>query len=153
MRKVITMLFLSLILVLSAAAAYAEGITAEMPTDFFSWAAIGTFAGAVAMTVFIVQALKLPLDKAFGRIPTRLVVYIIALTLLIASQCFVGGGLTFEGVCQSIMNAFLVMLSAMSTYTMLIEQPERRKAEAATVEKETTESHPPEADAITDALE
>lgn len=122
-------LLLCLMLVFSACiatTACAEGLY-DMPVDFFSWGAIGTFAGAVAMTVFIVQAIKLPLDKAFGHVPTRFVVYVIALALLIMSQVFVGDGLTFEIVCQSVMNAFLVMLSAMSTYSMLIEKPEKKK--------------------------
>lgn len=155
MKKVISILLLTLML-FCVIPALAEGVAAvtDVPTDFFSWATIGTFAGAVAMTVFITQALKMPADKAFGgHVPTRLIVYIIALALLLMSQAFLNGGLTFETICLTVINAFLVMLAAMSTYTMLIEQTEIRKMANSVFivngKNEEQETDPPSEEAVT----
>lgn len=151
MKKLILCICLLLLSLLMTVPVLAEGISAAPePTDFFTWATIGTFAGAVAMTVFIVQAVKMPIDKVFHHVPTRLVVYVIALALLLLSQAFLNGGLTFESVCLAVINAFLVMLSAMSTYTLLIEQTEARKAAKAFANEKTEdqETDPPSAQAV-----
>lgn len=155
MKKFVFCLCLLLLAALMLAPAFAEGLSpTPEPTDFFTWATIGTFAGAVAMTVFIVQAVKMPLDKVFHHVPTRLVVYCIALALLLMSQAFLNGGLTFENVCLAVINAFLVMLSAMSTYTLLIEQKEARKFAdkliVASGKTEDQETDPPSDPAVTE---
>ena len=60
MKKLILCICLLLLALLMTVPVFAEGIgAASEPTDFFTWATIGTFAGAVAMTVFIVQAVKI----------------------------------------------------------------------------------------------
>ncbi|MEG2621394.1 MAG: hypothetical protein RSC06_00715 [Clostridia bacterium] len=128
MKKVLSVLFLSLLLCLFALPALAEAT--GVPTDFFNWEIIGTFAGAVALTVFIVQAVKLPLDKVFGHVPTRAVVYAISLAVMVMAQWFTNGKMTVETVCMCVVNAFLVMLSAMAAYTELIQGTEDRKLEA-----------------------
>lgn len=154
MKKILNILLLSLILTLIAMPAMAEaigGVPSE-PTDFFTWATIGTFAGAVAMTVFIVQAVKMPADKVFGHVPTRLIVYVIALALLLMSQAFLNGGLNFENVCLAVINAFLVMLAAMSTYTLLIEQTEARKQYRTANEKTKEQETDPPNDAADAAV-
>ena len=147
MKKILIALLLALMLACSILPAMAEG---EGPTDFFTWASLGTFAGAVAATVFIVQAAKLPADKAFGHIPTRLIVYLIALALLLMSQGFINGGLTFETVCLAVVNAFLVSLSAMSAYSIFIEQTEARKQAMKNMSNEKTEEQEtePPSDAV-----
>ena len=70
------------------------------------------------------------------------------------SQAFLNGGLTFENVCLAVINAFLVMLSAMSTYTLLIEQKEARKfADNLIVvsgKTEDQETDPPSDPAVTE---
>jgi hypothetical protein len=124
MKKILIAMLLALMLACSILPAMAEG---EGPTDFFTWASLGTFAGAVAATVFIVQACKMPADKVFGHVPTRLIVYFIALALLLMAQGFLNGGLTFDTVCLAVVNAFLVALAAMQTYSLLIEQAEHKK--------------------------
>lgn len=96
--------------------------------SFFSWEAIGTFSGAVALTVFVVQFLKLPLDKVW-HIPTRFVVYAVSLIVLVLAQLFLPdrGGLTWDSGLQCLFNAVLVTLAAMSAYTELIENVETIK--------------------------
>ena len=79
--------------------------------------------------MFIVQALKLPIDKAFGHIPTRYIVYLIALAVMLLAQWFLNSKMTVETVCMCVVNAFLVQLAAMATYTELIERAEDAKLE------------------------
>jgi len=107
--------------------ALAEG-TALDGQSFFSWEALGTFGGVVALTVFLVQMLKLPLDKVW-RIPTRYVVYVVSLSLLLLAQLFIPskGGLTWDTGLLCVFNAALVSLSAMSVYTELIQKIEEDK--------------------------
>ena len=157
MKKLFVILLLALALMLTVGVAVAEGVAAypAAPTDFFTWATIGTFAGAVAMTVFIVQAVKMPLDKVLGHVPTRLIVYLIALALLLMSQGFINGGLNVETIALSVVNGFLVMLAAMSTYTMLIEQTEARKQaklanEHMNEKKVDQETEPPDVAAVSE---
>ena len=40
---------------------------------FFDWSYLATYSGAVAAVVFIVQFLKLPIDR-IGHVPTRVLV-------------------------------------------------------------------------------
>lgn len=92
---------------------------------FFDWASIGTFSGAVAATVFVVQLLKLPLDKVW-KIPTRLVAYLVALAILVAAKVF-GGGITWDGFALCLINGVLVSLSAMAAYEVAIGGVEAHK--------------------------
>ena len=118
------LVLLIMVCVPALAQAQAEGFTVEAES-FFSWEALGTFSGAVALTVFLVQFLKLPLDRVW-RIPTRFVVYAVSLIVLLLAQWFIPGrgGLTWESGLQCVINAVLVCLAAMSAYTELIEKVE-----------------------------
>lgn len=124
------LLLLILVLVCLAAPglAMAEGFLAEDVNSFFSWEMIGTFSGAVAVVVFIVQLLKLPLDR-IRHIPTQYVVYVVSLMVLLLAQAFVPGlgGLNWQNGILCVFNAILVALTAMSVYTKMIEEPERAK--------------------------
>lgn len=101
---------------------------ADMPTEFFSWESIGTFSGAVALVVFLVQLLKLPMDRV-RRIPTQYIVYVVSLGVLLLAQAFVPalGGLTWQSGILCVFNAALVALSAMSLYNVAIDRVETRK--------------------------
>ena len=85
------------------------------PQTPFTWAYLATIAGATAATLLIVQFLKLPLDKAFGNIPTRLVAYVIALIIMLVATAFTTG-LTAENALLAVVNAFVVALAAMGGY-------------------------------------
>lgn len=94
--------------------------------SFFNWSSLATFSGAVAAVVFIVQFLKLPLDK-IKRVPTRVVVYFVSLVVLVLAQVFSGTAFNAETIALAVLNAVLVALSAMALYEQGIAEPEARK--------------------------
>ena len=108
--------------------ALAEGVVdPAFPDAFLSWELLGTFSGAVAMVVFIVQMLKLPLDKVSRwHIPTSYLVYVIAMVILLLAQAFVPGmgGLTWNTGILAALNAVLVTLTAMGLYDKAIRKVE-----------------------------
>lgn len=110
MKKIFWCLMLLLALLLPVAA-LAEG---ELPTDPFTWAQLATIAGATLATVLIVQLLKLPLDKIW-KIPTRIVVYFIALIILLLATFFTDG-ITLQTGLLTAVNAVIVALAAMGAY-------------------------------------
>ena len=94
--------------------------------SFFNWSNLATFSGAVAAVVFIVQFLKLPIDK-IKRIPTRIVVYFVSLVVLVLAQIFSGTAISINSVALAVLNAVLVALSAMALYEQTTAEPEARK--------------------------
>lgn len=112
----------TLLLSAPAQAAGADG------ASFFTWESIGTFTGAVALVVFLVQLLKLPLDRVW-KIPTQYVAYAISLAVLLLSRAFAPGmgGLDVQGVLLCVLNAAVVALSAMSAYDLAIGRVETQK--------------------------
>lgn len=94
-----------------------EAVTAEPapePTAPWTWAYLATIAGATAATLLITQFLKFPLDKAW-RIPTRFLVYIIALIIMLAATAFTSG-ITVDNFPLCILNAFIVAMAAYGSY-------------------------------------
>ena len=85
-----------------------------IPTEPFTWQALGTIAGCTAFALLFVQLIKAPLDKVW-KIPTRLLVYVVCLVLMVASAAF-GGGLTPENAALAIVNAVIPTLAAMGAY-------------------------------------
>ena len=100
----------------------------NMPPGFFTWEALGTFSGAVALVVFLVQLLKVPIDKVW-KIPTQYVVYVLSVLVLLLAQAFVPslGGFTAQRAILCLFNGALVALSAMSTYDIAIAGVEGSK--------------------------
>lgn len=109
----------------------------ELPVDPFSWAQLATIAGATLATVLIVQLLKLPLDKVW-KIPTRIVVYIISLIVLMLATYFTSG-LTANTALLTAINAVIVALSAMGAYEVTFHKLEEKHANAV-AELDVTES-------------
>lgn len=121
-------LFLCLLLVsvlLMPIVALAEG---ELPTDPFSWEQLATIAGATLATLLIVQLLKLPLDRIW-KIPTRIVVYVIALIVLMLATYFTSG-LTADSALLTAINAVIIALSAMGAYEITFHKWEEKHAQA-----------------------
>ena len=109
--------------VIEVAADVAQGVGAieqvaesggTIPTEPFTWQALGTIAGCTAFALLFVQLIKAPLDKVW-KIPTRLLVYVVCLVLMVASAAF-GGGLTPENAALAIVNAVIPTLAAMGAY-------------------------------------
>ena len=104
--------------------ALAEG---ELPTEPFTWAQLATIAGATAAVLLIVQLLKLPLDKVW-KIPTRIVVYVISLILLLLATLFTDG-LTVQTGLLTAVNAVIVALAAMGAYEMTFRKLDEKRAQ------------------------
>lgn len=123
----IVMLLVGVILIASSVTAYAEGLPpdeaikeAAEPQQPFTWEQLATIAGATAAVVLIVQFLKLPLDHIW-KIPTRIVVYLIALLILLIATAFTTG-LTPQNAILTAVNAFIVALSAMGAYELTFKK-------------------------------
>ena len=110
MKKLFFCLMLILALLLPVMA-LAEG---ELPTEPFTWQYLATLAGATVATLLLVQLFKFPMDKVW-KIPTRFVVYFIALVILLLAQAFTTG-LTWSSGLLTIFNAVIVALAAMGAY-------------------------------------
>lgn len=119
MKKLLLCLVLLCALLLTCSVALAEG---ELPTEPFTWEQLATIAGATLATVLIVQLLKLPLDKVW-KIPTRIVVYFIALIILLCATLFTSG-LTIQNGILTAVNAVIVALAAMGAYEMTFKKLE-----------------------------
>ena len=118
-------LFLCLILLIALlipVAAMAEG---ELPTDPFTWEQLATIAGATLATLLIVQLLKLPIDKIW-KIPTRIVVYVIALIILLLATWFTVGLTVQTGILTAV-NAVIVALAAMGAYELTFRKVDENK--------------------------
>ena len=106
----------------------AAAVTDPLPVDPFDWTQLATIAGATVATLLIVQLLKLPIDKVW-KIPTRIIVYVIALIIMIAATYFTDG-MTWEKVGLSAVNAVIVALAAMGSYELTFRKYDEKKREA-----------------------
>jgi len=125
MKKFLVLL-IALAILLLPALALADGGT--LPTEPFSWEYLATIAGATLATMLIVQLLKLPLDKVW-RIPTRIVVYVIALSIMLLSTHFTIG-LTWSNAGLAAVNAVIVALAAIGGYEISLKRLEEYRANA-----------------------
>ena len=82
----------------------------------FTWGYLATIAGATAATLLIAQFTKMPLDKVW-KIPTRVLVYVIALVLMLLAQIFTGG-LSLDDFVLTLVNAFIVALASYGSYEL-----------------------------------
>lgn len=121
MKKLLYCLVLIAVLMLSCTVAMAEG---ELPTEPFTWAYLATIAGATVATVLIVQLLKLPMDKVL-KIPTRIIVFLIAAIVLLLATYFTQG-LTWENALLTVLNAVIVALAAMGAYELSFAKLEHK---------------------------
>lgn len=116
MKKYLLIL-LTLALMMTVSLALAEAVDAMPENDgAYNWLQLATIAGATAATLLIVQFIKLPLDKVW-KVPTRAVVYAIALLIMLGAQAFTAG-LALTDVPLLAINAFVVALAAMGGYEL-----------------------------------
>ena len=133
MKKVFTFLLLFLFLFPVAAMAEAiaevavEIVASEIPTNPVSWEQLATIGGAAMATMLIVQLLKLPLDKVW-KIPTRIIVFVIAFIILILATYFTKG-LDWSTALLTVINAVIVALTAMGGYELTFKKIEERQAD------------------------
>ena len=127
--------FMVLILILFPALAIAEAlvevatevVASEIPTQPVTWEQLATIGGAALATMLIVQLLKLPLDKVW-KIPTRIIVFVIAFVVLILATYFTQG-LEWSTALLTIINAVIVALTAMGGYELTFKKIEERQAD------------------------
>lgn len=131
MKKLFCVFLLLLFLLPVAAFAEAlvevatEVIASEIPTNPVSWDQLATIGGAAMATMLIVQLLKLPLDKVW-KIPTRIIVFVIAFIILILATYFTQG-LAWDTAILTIINAVIVALTAMGGYELTFKKIEDRQ--------------------------
>jgi hypothetical protein len=130
MKKLLSCLILFLAVMLMTTVALAEG---ELPTDPFTWEQLATIAGATVAVLLIVQLLKLPIDKVW-KIPTRIVAYVIALTVMLVATYFTVG-LTWSEAGLAAVNAVIVALAAMGAYEVTFRKLEAGKQKEDPVEQ------------------
>jgi len=75
--------------------------------EFFTWAMLGTYAGAVVAVTLITQLIK----EWLKSVPTRIVSYVIALVVLLAAAAF-NNALTLADGALCLFNAVIVSLAA-----------------------------------------
>lgn len=102
-----------------------EVVASEIPTNPVSWEQLATIGGAAMATMLIVQLLKLPLDKVW-KIPTRIIVFVIAFIVLILATYFTQG-LTWNTALLTVINAVIVALTAMGGYELTFKKIEDRQ--------------------------
>ena len=102
-----------------------EVVASELPTQPVTWAQLATIGGASMATMLIVQLLKLPLDKVW-KIPTRIIVFLIAAIVLTLATYFTQG-LTADTALLTIINAVIVALTAMGGYELTFAKLEHKK--------------------------
>ena len=105
----------------------AEIVASELPTQPVSWEQLATIGGAAMATMLIVQLLKLPLDKVW-KIPTRIIVFVIAFIILILATYFTQG-LSWSTALLTVINAVIVALTAMGGYELTFKKLEDRAKE------------------------
>ena len=125
MKKLKLLVMTLAMLLVFAIPAYAEA-TAPGVNAFFDWSYLATYSGAVAAVVFIVQFLKLPIDR-IGHVPTRVLVYVVSLAVLLLAQLFTAQAFTPEVVALAVLNAVIVAFAAMGVYERAIALPEAQK--------------------------
>lgn len=134
MKKVFVLLLLLLFLLPVVAMAEelaevaVEVIASEIPTNPVSWDQLATIGGAAMATMLIVQLLKLPLDKVW-KIPTRIIVFVIAFVVLILATYFTQG-LSWNTALLTVINAVIVALTAMGGYELTFAKLEKKKVNA-----------------------
>lgn len=120
MKKLFVILFV--LLAILPTVSMAEG---AIPSDPFTWAQLATVAGATAAVLLIVQLLKLPLDRVW-KLPTRIVVYLISLIILLLATAFTEG-LTLQTAILTAVNAVIVALAAMGSYEVTFRKLDEKK--------------------------
>ena len=129
MKKIFVMLSFFLLPAVAISEALVEVATevvaSEIPTNPVTWEQLSTIGGAALATMLIVQLLKLPLDKVW-KIPTRIIVFVIAFAVLILATYFTDG-LSWNTALLTVINAVIVALTAMGGYELTFSKLEKKK--------------------------
>ena len=137
MKKVFLCLLLALFMLPVIAGAEAlvevatEVVASEIPTTPVTWEQLATISGAAMATMLIVQLLKLPLDKVW-KIPTRIIVFLIAAVIMLLAVHFTQG-LNWNNAVLTLLNDVIAALTAMGGYELTFKKFEdKAKAKVGT---------------------
>ncbi len=97
----------------------------EIMNEFLTWNFLGTMGGVVMATTLITQFLKMPLDKVW-KIPTRFIVFLIALILLFAFD-LVTGAFKPDRSILLILDAVVASMTSMGTYENTFKRLENKQ--------------------------
>jgi len=103
-----------------------DASTAEPASNYLTWEFLGTMYGATAAVLLVIQFIKAPLDKLW-KIPTRYVVYVISLLILLSVEYVLTGTLTFDRTGLILLNAVVVAMAAMGTYEATFRKVENKQ--------------------------
>jgi len=84
--------------------------------DWITMSSLGTFSGVVFAVTLITQFVKAPMDQ-IKRMPTRILVLLIAWAVLFGRRT-VAGGFTLDGAYLDAVNGFLVALTSMGVHSV-----------------------------------
>lgn len=90
-------------------------------SELFTWATLGTYAGAVLATTLITQVLK---DLRFiEKIPTRIFAYIVAVVVLVLAHVFTGD-VSLSGILLCLVNGLVVSLASNGAFDAVASRAE-----------------------------
>lgn len=93
-----------------------------LPTEPFTWQALGTILGCTTFALLFVQLIKAPLDKVW-KIPTRALVYVVCLIVMVLSAVFSGeDGLNWNTALLAVVNAVIPALAAIGAYEVFLRK-------------------------------
>ena len=100
----------------------AEPVPGELPSEF-TWKYLASTAGAAVFAFAVVQFIKAPLDTVW-KIPTRLLVYLLALAALLVANAFLNHGLEIETAVLCVFNALISAYTAYGLYEVFVRKKE-----------------------------
>lgn len=115
-RVLVAILLCALLMVALMATALADGAETEsaaVVTEFFSWATLATYAGAVLFATLVTQFVKK--ITWLQKVPTQVICYVVAVIGLLAGTYF-SGALTINAVALCFVNGLVVTVAANGTY-------------------------------------
>lgn len=119
-----------------------EGILMD---NFITLAYMGTFVGMVAIVVLITEFTKDLIDKYLKQIPTKYVVFIYSLIVILGYQ-LMSGTFNKSQLLLTIINAILLCMTAQGGYEWVYKPVEQKNAAQNTIQTEnaTTDIKPNE---------
>lgn len=106
--------------------------------EYFSWATLATYSGAILAVSLITQFIK---DLGpISKIPTRVTAYVVAVLIMLAAMLFTDG-FSWSGLGLTLINAVVVALAANGAHDAL---DERERIICLANENEEPEEEPEE---------
>lgn len=125
LKRIIALLFISLIMVALAFPAFAADGSPpgnDSPVSSMTWEFLGTMSGATAAVLLIIQFIKAPLDNLW-KIPTRIWAYVFSIIILLCGE-LVFDTFTVSRIPLILLNAIIVTMAAVGAYAATFQKLE-----------------------------